>query len=62
MIQPVTSYLDDDYLDVPEADDPAYDADLSLLFSEEDDDLTEMAEVACLVRRYRGESSLLDGE
>ena len=70
MIQPVTSYLDDDYLDslsdpeadVTEADNPAYDDDLSDLFFSEDDDLTDLAEVACLIRRYRDETALFDGE
>lgn len=65
MIQPVTSYLDslsDQESDVIEADDPTYNEDLSYLFPDDDDDLSEMAEVACLVRRYRDETSLFDGE
>ncbi len=47
---------------VPEADDPAYDADLSDLFPDEEDDLIDLAEVACMVRRYRDETNLFDGE
>ena len=49
--------------DIPEADDPVYDADLSHLFDNgTEDELVDLAEVACMVRRYRDETSLFDGE